>query len=109
MSLATDLDEVIGEVIDEAGESVTIYSGTGNQSWTGDALVTSGASGIDDITGGYFEQSAYTVTIRKSDLTDFAPTSGMTVVVRTRELRIANGDLFDGRAHWRLPCVDRNQ
>lgn len=109
MSFTTELDAAIGEAIDEAGESVTIYSGNGNQSWTGDALVTNGSGGIDDVTGGYFSQSEYTVSVRKSDLTSFTPFPGMPVSARSKELRIANDGVFDGRAHYRLSCVDRDQ
>ncbi len=110
MSLQADIDAALGEIMTLAdSEQVTIYSGNGNQSWTGTALVTSGAGGIDDITGGYFNHSDYTVSVRKSDLTTFTPAPGMLVSVRSKELRISNDGLFDGRAHWRLSCVDRDQ
>lgn len=103
MPIVADISAALADLESVFGETVTI------DTWTGTAIVSGGALGMETVFGGVYEGAAFTIAVRKTSLpTGFIPAPPMPVVVRGYELRIAPNGVTNNRAHWRIAVVDRD-
>jgi len=102
MAITDDISAALIDLESVFGESVTI--GT----WTGPAVVSGGALGMETVFGGIYEGATFVIAVRKSALpAGFIPEPPMEVVARGYNLRIAPNGVTDNRAHWRIVVVAR--
>ena len=107
-ALDDELDDAIGELVEFAGETVTIRGNTPGLVFEGNAVVTDGAGEFESVAGGYYDKTTFVLTVSKADLTTFTPEPGNLVEVRGEEMRIPESGVRSARRHYTISLASRS-